>query len=103
MTEHTQREHTSGAEGGVGSSQQSTGFYRRSDVARQLHISVRTLRRYETFGLVQPVQAGGQWLYRPEDVARLRKIRRLTTDLGVNLAGAEIILRLLDRLEGRPG
>ncbi len=77
------------------------GFYRRSDVARELHISVRTLRRYEAFGLVQPVQAGGQWLYRAEDLARLRKIRRLTEDLGVNLAGVEIILHLLERLEER--
>lgn len=77
------------------------GFYRRSDVARQLHVSLRTLRRYEAFGLVQPVRAGGQLLYRAEDLARLRRIRRLTEDLGVNLAGVEIILRLVERLEER--
>jgi MerR family transcriptional regulator/heat shock protein HspR len=79
------------------------GFYRRSDVARQLHVSLRTLRRYEAFGLVQPVRAGGQLLYRAEDLARLRKIRRLTEDLGVNLAGVEIILRLIERLEEHAG
>ena len=76
-------------------------FYRRSDVARQLHVSLRTLRRYEAFGLVQPVRAGGQLLYRAEDLARLRRIRRLTEDIGVNLAGVEIILRLVERLEER--
>jgi MerR family transcriptional regulator/heat shock protein HspR len=74
-------------------------MYRRTEVARQLRISVYTLQRYEAFGLVQPTRAGRACLYRAEDLPRLRKLRRLTEDLGVNLPGVQIILRLLEQLE----
>jgi MerR family transcriptional regulator/heat shock protein HspR len=50
-------------------------------------------------GLIRPpVVEDGRPLFGEGELARLRKIRRLTTDLGVNLAGVEIILRLTDEL-----
>lgn len=60
----------------------------------------QTLRQYERLGLVAPSRVGAKnRLYSDEDVARVRRIQRLTQQLGVNLAGVEIILRLLDDLE----
>lgn len=69
------------------------------------HVGVTTTRlvRYERLGLVSPALEGRQPVYGPNELARLRKIRRLTEDLGVNLAGVEIILRLLDQLDQRAG
>jgi MerR family transcriptional regulator/heat shock protein HspR len=50
-------------------------------------------------GLIRPPRVeDGRPLFGESELARLRKIRRLTTDLGVNLAGVEIILRLTDEL-----
>lgn len=60
----------------------------------------QTLRQYERLGLVAPSRVGAKnRLYSDEDVARVRRIQRLTQQLGVNLAGVEIILRLLDDME----
>lgn len=60
----------------------------------------QTLRQYERLGLVAPSRVGAKnRLYSDEDVARVRRIQRLTQQLGVNLAGVEIILRLLDDIE----
>jgi MerR family transcriptional regulator/heat shock protein HspR len=59
----------------------------------------QTLRIYETKGLVRPQRtAGGTRLYSEADVERLRIIQRLTTELGLNLAGVELVLRLEDEL-----
>ena len=59
----------------------------------------QTLRIYETKGLVRPKRTpGGTRLYSEADVDRLRIIQRLTTELGLNLAGAELVLRLEDEL-----
>jgi MerR family transcriptional regulator/heat shock protein HspR len=59
----------------------------------------QTLRMYETKGLVRPQRTpGGTRLYSEADVVRLRIIQRLTTELGLNLAGAELVLRLEDEL-----
>jgi DNA-binding transcriptional MerR regulator len=58
------------------------------------------LRRLQAEGLVEGVTISGEERrYREEDIAQLRRIRRLHSDLGVNLAGIEIILRLSARLE----
>lgn len=60
----------------------------------------QTLRQYERLGLVIPSRVGAKnRLFSDEDIARVRRIQRLTQQLGVNLAGVEIILRLLDDIE----
>jgi MerR family transcriptional regulator, heat shock protein HspR len=59
----------------------------------------QTLRIYETKGLVRPQRTpGGTRLYSEADVERLRIIQRLTSELGLNLAGVELVLRLEDEL-----
>ncbi len=75
------------------------GWYSVSVVVEMTGIASPRLRRLEREGLVQPTYHGKQRRYRAADLARLRKIRRLTEHLGVNLAGAEIILRLTEELE----
>jgi MerR family transcriptional regulator, heat shock protein HspR len=60
----------------------------------------QTLRIYETKGLVRPKRtAGNTRLYSERDVERLRLVQRLTTELGLNLAGVEHVLRLEDQLQ----
>ena len=65
----------------------------------------QTLRIYEHKGLVEPKRTpGGTRLYSESDLERLRLIQTLTTELGLNLAGVEAVLRLRDevsRLRGR--
>lgn len=70
-------------------------------VAAQLcGIHPQTLRQYERLGLVIPSRAGAKnRLYSENDILRVRRIQRLTQELGVNLAGVEVILRLLDDME----
>jgi MerR family transcriptional regulator, heat shock protein HspR len=59
----------------------------------------QTLRIYETKGLVRPKRTPGNTrLYSEADLERLRLIQRLTTELGLNLAGVETVLRLEDEL-----
>jgi MerR family transcriptional regulator/heat shock protein HspR len=59
----------------------------------------QSLRLYEAKGLVRPSRTpGGTRLYSDHDVERLRLIQRLTTELGLNLAGVEHVLRLQDEL-----
>jgi MerR family transcriptional regulator/heat shock protein HspR len=59
----------------------------------------QTLRLYESKGLVRPARTpGGTRLYSDVDLERLRLIQRLTTELGLNLAGVEQVLRLEDEL-----
>ena len=61
----------------------------------------QTLRLYEAKGLVRPGRTpGGTRLYSEVDLERLRLIQRLTTELGLNLAGVEQVLRLQDELAG---
>jgi MerR family transcriptional regulator, heat shock protein HspR len=70
-------------------------------VAAQLcNVHPQTLRQYERLGLIIPSRAGAKnRLYSESDIMRVRRIQRLTQELGVNLAGVEIILRLLDDME----
>ena len=71
-----------------------------SRIAKMLHVHPQTLRFYERAGFVKPVRARGDTrLYSPQDIARLRLILHLTRDMGVNLAGVEIILRMQHQLE----
>ena len=73
--------------------------YRIGAVARMVGVHSQTLRYYERVGLVEPMRsAGNVRSYSEEDVALLRRIKTLMNDLGVNLAGAEVILRLTERM-----
>ncbi len=67
-------------------------------VARELSISQGMLLRYESLGLVRVVQTGAEEGYEPAQVRRLWTIVSFQRDLGVNLAGIEVILGLFDRL-----
>jgi len=71
-----------------------------SVAARMCGLHPQTLRLYERLGLIRPHRIGNsKRLYSEADIARLRRIQRLTQQMGVNLAGVEIILRLLERIE----
>lgn len=76
-----------------------------SVAARLVGVHEQTLRYYERAGLVEPARSKGRIrLYSLHDLERVRQIRRLTDEMGVNLAGVEVIMRLTDRireLEGR--
>ena len=75
-------------------------LYYISVAARLVDCHPQTLRTYERQGLVEPGRsASNVRLYSDEDIERLRQIKRLTQELGVNLAGVEIILSLLDQIE----
>ncbi len=75
-------------------------LYHISVVARLVECHPQTLRMYERVGLVAPGRSEANIrLYSEADVARVQQIKRLTQELGVNLAGVEIVLRLLDRME----
>jgi len=64
-------------------------------VAARIGLHVQTIRRYEEYGLVEPRRPErGAGLYSDADIERLRRIKRLTDDLGVNLAGVAAILHL---------
>jgi len=70
-----------------------------SVAAKMVSVHPQTLRRYEDLGLVRPARVSGKRFYSPNNVKRLHKIGRLIEDLGVNLAGVEVILNLTERLE----
>jgi MerR family transcriptional regulator/heat shock protein HspR len=64
-----------------------------------LGMHAQTLRYYERMGIIAPSRSRGRIrLYSQADISRLRQIQRLINDLGVNLAGAEVILRLNKRI-----
>jgi MerR family transcriptional regulator/heat shock protein HspR len=70
-----------------------------SIAAKMLGIHQQTLRYYEREGLIQPSRSRGNIrLYSISDINRLRQVQRLIADLGVNLAGAEVILRMNERM-----
>lgn len=71
-----------------------------SSVAEQYEIHPQTLRLYEREGLLKPSRSDGNTrLYTAEDLERLEVILKLTRDLGVNLAGVEIILNMREKME----
>lgn len=70
-----------------------------SIAARMVGMHAQTLRYYERAGLVRPSRSRGKRrLYSPADVARLREIQGLINDLGVNLAGVDVIFRMRNRM-----
>jgi DNA-binding transcriptional MerR regulator len=69
-------------------------------VAEQVHVAPARLRYYVRIGLVTPSRIEGRRVYFGDsELARLRKIRRLHDDLGLDRAGVEVALRLLDEIE----
>ncbi|HEY4365334.1 MAG TPA: helix-turn-helix transcriptional regulator [Bryobacteraceae bacterium] len=78
----------------------SKAAYMISAVAEQYEIHPQTLRLYEREGLLKPSRSEGNTrLYTDDDLERLEVILKLTRDLGVNLAGVEIILNMRERME----
>jgi MerR family transcriptional regulator/heat shock protein HspR len=78
----------------------SKAAYMISSVAEQYQIHPQTLRLYEREGLLKPSRSEGNTrLYTDEDLERLEVILKLTRELGVNLAGVEIILNMREKME----
>jgi len=77
----------------------SKAAYMISSVAEQYEIHPQTLRLYEREGLLKPSRSEGNTrLYTGDDLERLEVILHLTRDLGVNLAGVEIILNMREKM-----
>ena len=78
----------------------SKAAYMISAVAEQYNIHPQTLRLYEREGLLAPSRSDGNTrLYTDDDLERLEVILKLTRELGVNLAGVEIILNMREKME----
>ena len=73
--------------------------YSERETAAASHLGIGAIRHLRALGLIEGEETGGEVRYSEEEVAQLRRIRRLQRDMGVNLAGVEVILRLLQRLE----
>ena len=74
--------------------------YHISVVAQMVETHPQTLRTYERMGLVNPQRTSNNIrLYSDEDVEVVRRIQHLTQDLGVNLAGVEVVFKLLREME----
>ena len=70
-----------------------------SIAARMLGVETYTLRYYEKIGIIEPSRSRGNIrLYSDRDIARLRQMKTLMEDLGITLAGAEVILRMAQRM-----
>jgi len=70
-----------------------------SVAARIVGVQTYTLRYYEKIGIIRPYRSQGNIrLYSERDVAQLRRVKTLMDDLGVNLAGIEVILRMIKRI-----
>ena len=70
-----------------------------SVAAKMAGAQTYTLRYYEKIGIIEPPRSKGNIrLYSDRDIARLRRVKTLMDDLGVNLAGTEVILRMVQRM-----
>ena len=70
-----------------------------SVASRMVGVHAQTLRYYERVGLVMPSRSEGKRrLYSPSDIEILRRIKALSDDMGVNLAGVEVVLKLVERM-----
>lgn len=74
-------------------------LYLISVVARMCEMHPQSIRLYERLGLVHPHYISRRRFFSEADIERLRQIRRLTQEMGLNLAGVELVLTLLDRIE----
>jgi len=74
--------------------------YTISVAAELVNVHQQTLRHYERLGLVEPFRGKGEIrYYSPQDIEKVQQIRRLIEDLGVNLAGVEVILNMREQME----
>jgi MerR family transcriptional regulator/heat shock protein HspR len=79
--------------------EQNEPLYVISVAAKILGIQTHTLRYYERIGVVEPSRSRGNIrLYSERDLEQLRRVKSLIEDLGVNLAGAEVILRMAQQI-----
>ena len=70
-----------------------------SIAARMVGVQVHTLRYYERIGVIEPSRSKGNMrLYSESDIALLRRVKTWMDDLGINLAGAEVLLRMSQRM-----
>jgi len=70
-----------------------------SVTARMLSIQTHTLRYYEKLGIIEPSRSKGNIrLYSERDIALLRRVKSLIDDMGVNLAGVEVVLRMMQHM-----
>ncbi|HEX6479760.1 MAG TPA: chaperone modulator CbpM [Ktedonobacteraceae bacterium] len=76
----------------------SSSFNER-EAARASHLRIKAIRHLRAVGLIEGIETSGELRYSEEEIRQLRRIRRLQHDLGVNLAGVEVILHLLKLLE----
>ena len=86
---------------GAGPESEATqGVYVISVTARILHMHPQTLRKYERLGLVNPSRSDGMVRYYSDlDISRLRMIKHLVEDRGMNLAGVELALEMVNKLQ----
>ena len=71
-----------------------------SIAAKMLDVQTYTLRYYEKVGIIEPRRSRGNVrLYSDRDIALLQRVRTLVDDMGINLPGVEVILRLMQRLD----
>ena len=70
-----------------------------SIAARILGVQTYTLRYYEKIGIMEPARSKGNIrLYSDRDIAHLKRVKTLMDDLGINMAGIEVILRMAQRM-----
>ena len=75
-----------------------------SVAARMVGVHAQTLRYYERVGVIWPSRTvGRQRLYSMADLERIRRVKALIDEMGVNLAGAEVALKLMNRIEDLEG
>ena len=78
--------------------EQTPGIYLISVVAETLDMHPQTLRKYERAGFVVPLRMGALRAYSDEDVARLRLVKHFVEDLGLNLSGVQLALKMTSEL-----
>lgn len=79
--------------------QDSEPKYVISVAARIVGVETHTLRYYERLGLIQPYRSKGNIRYYSErDIARIRYIKTLMDELGINLAGVEVVMRMAEKM-----
>jgi len=70
-----------------------------SIAARMVGVQTYTLRYYERVGIIEPSRSRGNIrLYSERDIARLRRVKTLMGDMGVNLAGVEVIIKIMQQM-----
>ncbi len=71
-----------------------------SIAARMVGVQTYTLRYYERIGIIEPSRSQGNIrLYSERDIAYLRRVKTLMDDMGVNLAGVEVIIRIMQQMQ----